>query len=289
LAADKAEGPVQCLTFLGIELDTVAMEARLPAAKLAEIKQLCSEWLGKTHATLKEVQSLNGSLRFACAVVAPGRHQLGRIMDFMRPLMRMDPGRFVRFAIPGGVREDVAWWHDFLESFNGKSVLYDLEWSEAPLIELFTDACDDGFGAVFGDRWFAGAWTPEQRAASIVATDRSMPFFELYALVAAAKVWGPLWTGKKITFRCDCMPVVDAITKGNSPKPQMMNLIRQLASIACDNRFDFRCHHIAGVDNTAADILSRRSDCAQFREVCPSANALPDPLPTLTLLPARRQ
>ncbi len=36
----ELQGPTTCLTFLGIELDTVAMEARLPTIQLLEFQQL---------------------------------------------------------------------------------------------------------------------------------------------------------------------------------------------------------------------------------------------------------
>ena len=42
MAADKLAGPATCLTFLGIELDTVELRARLPAAKLLELKELAA-------------------------------------------------------------------------------------------------------------------------------------------------------------------------------------------------------------------------------------------------------
>ena len=45
--ADKSEGPTTTLVFLGIELDTVAMEMRLPADKLARLLQTLAEWRGK--------------------------------------------------------------------------------------------------------------------------------------------------------------------------------------------------------------------------------------------------
>lgn len=285
MCAPKREGPTQCLTFLGVELDTVAMEARLPAPKLAELKRLCSEWGDKAAATLTEVQSLHGSLRFACAVVRPGRFQLGRIVAFMSGLLAFEPGRFARHKIPESVRDEVKWWHSFLDRFNGVSVLYEAEWAETPSIELFTDACETGFGGVCGNRWFAGTWSSEQRAASMVSTARSMPFFELYALVAAAKIFGPSWHGKKITFRCDCDPVVQGVEKGRSAKPQLMHLLRQLCEIGCANQFDYRVIHIAGVKNVVADCLSRFGDCAQFRALCPNAEEKPEPPPQLDLLP----
>jgi hypothetical protein len=39
----KVEGPATCLEFLGIELDSIAMEARLPASKLMFLVALVSD------------------------------------------------------------------------------------------------------------------------------------------------------------------------------------------------------------------------------------------------------
>jgi len=39
VAMNKLEGPTSCLTFLGFELDTVAMELRLPQTKLEELRR----------------------------------------------------------------------------------------------------------------------------------------------------------------------------------------------------------------------------------------------------------
>ena len=39
LALEKLEGPSQSLTFLGIELDTICMEAQLPEDKMTRISR----------------------------------------------------------------------------------------------------------------------------------------------------------------------------------------------------------------------------------------------------------
>ena len=51
LALEKVEGPSTTISFLGILLDTVRMEIRLPEDKLAQIKDTLSTWLGKKKAT----------------------------------------------------------------------------------------------------------------------------------------------------------------------------------------------------------------------------------------------
>ena len=45
VAPEKVEGLFTCLTFLGIEIDTVAYEVRLPSNKLSRLQQLLNEWL----------------------------------------------------------------------------------------------------------------------------------------------------------------------------------------------------------------------------------------------------
>ena len=53
------------LSFSGIELDSVLLEARLPSDKLDKCRSLISEFLQRKKVTLKEVQSPTGLLNFA--------------------------------------------------------------------------------------------------------------------------------------------------------------------------------------------------------------------------------
>ena len=58
IAPDKLERPTTKLLFLGFELDTVAMEVRLPTQKLEElIKELVRHCQGRKSCTMKELES----------------------------------------------------------------------------------------------------------------------------------------------------------------------------------------------------------------------------------------
>ena len=46
VAVSKLEGPTECLTYLGIEIDTQAMVLRFPASKLDELRLLVTHWNG---------------------------------------------------------------------------------------------------------------------------------------------------------------------------------------------------------------------------------------------------
>ena len=47
LAVDKTEGPTSCLTYLGIEIDTVAGILRLPREKLDRLRADLQRWTGQ--------------------------------------------------------------------------------------------------------------------------------------------------------------------------------------------------------------------------------------------------
>ena len=60
LAEEKKVGPAVCLDFVGIEVGMMAMQLRLRGDKLARLKAMISEWVGKKVASKQELQSLAG-------------------------------------------------------------------------------------------------------------------------------------------------------------------------------------------------------------------------------------
>ena len=73
LAQHKTLGPVFVLEYLGIILDTLRMEARLPPVKLERLVSLLQTFKSRTSCTKQELLSLLGHLYFASRVVVPGR------------------------------------------------------------------------------------------------------------------------------------------------------------------------------------------------------------------------
>ena len=147
IAQDKTEGPTTCLTFLGIEVDTQAMELRLPAHKLARVRQTVSEWLGR-KAARRELESLVGTLQHATKLVRPGRRFVRRLIQVMSSVKGRD--HFVRLG--ADVRSDLMWWQHFLESWNGIGILPNTEMGQ---VDLFTDASSKwGCAGVWDTKWF---------------------------------------------------------------------------------------------------------------------------------------
>lgn len=283
-AAEKTES-AQCLTFLGLELDTVHMEARLPAAKKANFLADLDRWLTSGTMTIDDLQSLGGFLGHVCDVVPAGRFYKRRLISFSMQQKAVGAGPRTPLQISDGVREELRWWREFVPSWVGTSILRDDRWISQPSHELFTDACDIGYGCYWDGAWVANTWTPAQLAVAQRAIRTSMPFLELFALVAAAATWGPSWSQKNILFRTDSAAAASGITHGKTKEPGLCFLLRHLCTLACRYGFDYRAVHIAGADNTIADVLSRSGDCPQFRSLCPRAAASASVVPHIPLPP----
>jgi hypothetical protein len=285
MSATKQIGPVTCLPFLGIELDTVKMEARLSQDRLAELQQLLKVWgEEKRDCSLRELQSLTGKLNLACGVVRRGRAYLRRLIEMQRAF-KTTAGATAssRHRLSHAARSDIRWWREFIVEWNGRGLLYELEWTTSTKIELFTDACKEGYGAAYGNRWLRGLWTKEQLQQAMRQQSLSIPYLELRALVYAAVAWGKHWEGKRIIFRCDCQPVYHALLTMSSKDSDMQALLRHLDMTAARCGFDFKCEHIEGANNTVADLLSRPSlfSMQALRRLLPNANEEQDPTPEL--------
>ena len=81
VAHHKTAGPTQIITFLGIEIGTLNMVARLPMDKLDKYKHELKLAMTHDKLTLRELKLLIGKLQFATAVVRPGRAFLRRLYD----------------------------------------------------------------------------------------------------------------------------------------------------------------------------------------------------------------
>ena len=65
----KMQGPLPTLTFLGIELNTTAMEIRLLLDKLSRVKEDLAHWRGCKACRKCDLLSLIGTLAHASKVI----------------------------------------------------------------------------------------------------------------------------------------------------------------------------------------------------------------------------
>ncbi len=278
ISVDKLEGPSQKMLFLGIEISTCDMTVSIDHVRMQYVQSILTNWMNKSHSTLHELQSLIGTLSFCCKVIRVGRVFLRRLINLSAHWNHRHGNIRVRahasHPLPDSVKKDIQWWSTYMTQFNGTLSIYPIVWCEDKDMFIATDACQYGYGAVFGKHWFYGVWSADEEQQSHRHDRDSMPWKELHCLVRAASTWGKHWKGKNIVFRLDCQPMVFAVSKGGSKDPEIMSLLRTLSYIAATFEFCYKVNHIAGHTNIGPDHLSR-GHVSLFQSLFPDSNPLP--------------
>eukprot|EP00731_Ephydatia_muelleri_P026363 Em0018g463a len=271
IAEKKLQRPTTSLSFLGIELDTVSMELRLPQEKLHHLKDLIQGWKERKSCSKRELQSLIGHLQHACKVVRYGRSFLRRMINLSTVAKK--PHHHTRLS--RSFRADLAWWSVFLEAWNGISVMNSRS-TAAPSVMLTSDASGSwGCGAFCSTgEWFQFQWPPEWSRVNITAK-------ELFPLVVGCAIWGDRWCGKVIRCLCDNAAVVAIVKSGSSKDDMVMHLVRTLFYFSAKHDVCLSIEHIAGSCNRA-DSLSRNS-IPLFNSQVPGAARNPTPIPAEVL------
>lgn len=267
--------PTEVITFLGIELDSVAMKMRLPAERLARVRAVLASWDPKSTATVRELQSLIGHLVSAARVVRPGRIYVGRLLALLR---KAHGTARTRVSLDAAARADVDWWRMFLLRWNGVALIP----PEVPLsdqaAQFWTDASGWGFGGFFRGHYFYGPWAQDELVHNINTR-------ELVGLVFAVCAFGPGMRGLSIMARCDNLVTVQAVNHQRASCPVLLSLLRRLHLVCAHYDITLRTCHVAGVDNTLADALSR-NQLPLFHRLTASS---PVPLRHCVLSPQTRE
>ncbi len=260
--------PSTTQTVFGIELDTVAMEARLPTEKLHRLDQALRSMLRRKRVTLKELQCLLGLLNFACTVVMPGRAFLRRLTDLTCGIAR--PHHHIRLTQES--RRDLHAWSVFIRHFNGQTLMSERRWLSGDSLNLFTDAAGSvGFAAVLGNRWLCGKWPPSWSHFCIT-------ILELYPITLALCTWSALLSHKCIVLHCDNESVVHILNKQTSKDKTVMCLVRQIVVCCLRHNILIGAVHVPGVHNVLADRLSR-FQIMEARRIQPQLRSDPDGIP----------
>lgn len=268
IAGHKTEGPATTLTFLGIELDSQAMEVRLPATKLQRLKEEISRWRHRRSCTKRELLSLVGQLQHACCVVKPGRTFLRRMITLSASVRELH----YNIRLNKEFRSDLEWWACFLPAWNGVGMM-----SGVVPVEVAGAITSDASGS-----WGCGAFSSEGDWFQLRLPESwstvHISAKELLPIVIGAALWGGQWQGKSIKCWCDNAAVVSVLRSGWSKDERLMHLMRCLFFVLAHHNISITGQHIPGVENRAADALSRNNVPLFFSQV-PAAKREPSAIP----------
>ena len=265
LAAEKQAGPSTTIEFLGITIDTIRQELRLPDNKLRRLQSLLEEWKHRKSCTRRELESLIGVLQHACTVVAPGRTFLRQVIALLS--VAKQPHHHIR--LNAAFQSDLTWWRIFATSWNGSSLVVRADGKKA---QVTTDASGTwGCGGWSGTEWFQLAWDDKSMQLHITVK-------ELVPILIAVMTWGQKWRGYIVTVLCDNEAVVTILGSRYCKEPTLMHMLRVLFFAEAHYQFRLVAQHIPGTCNTLADHLSR-NQLNKFHKKFPSANEYASPVP----------
>lgn len=173
------------ITFLGIVVDTVAFQLRLPEEKLQVMRGLVGNWSGRRSCPYKELESLLGHLSHAASVIIDGKLFTRHLFT----LLGAARSRHHYVHLDGAAQADLSWWGCVLHHWNGRSFF---PFVGLPDLHLFTDASGTfGCGGLVTQdaRWFQVEWPPSWAQVNIAVK-------ELVPVVMAAALWGRSWSAQ---------------------------------------------------------------------------------------------
>jgi hypothetical protein len=135
---DKTEGPSQIITFLGIELDSLARTLRCPLSRITELVTLLNSARGCRHMTRRTLESLIGKLSFAAQVLPGARPFMRRMLDTLHACTHR--GRSSVVHLDTNFHLDVEFWLSHLALWNGTQPASVSTWKQFLLHPASTQA-----------------------------------------------------------------------------------------------------------------------------------------------------
>ena len=260
----KKLSPAATVTrFLGIEVDSVEMELRLPKDKLAKLLKILESFIRRRKATKLELEGLGGILAHCCKVIHGGRTFSRRLYDLIASAKR----NHHKVRLNEEFRLDLRWWLKFAGMFNGRAKIIP---PDKPAVSMYSDASLAGFGATHGDDWIAGffgtmswdkgeAWLGHHMAAADDAgcdTD-NINVLEMWPILVGVRRWGSGWRDTSVIFVTDNTQVQAALNTGRSRNKTTMAWLRLIFWESVKYNFDVRSVYISTHVNIICDSLSR--------------------------------
>ncbi len=124
--------------------------------------------------------------------------------------------------------------------------------------------------------WVQGAWPDNWKIINIAV-------LELYPIVLLMQMFGQKLTNSSLLFHCEfvisIMAIVECINRQTSKNQQIMKLLRRLVLILLKFNIRFCSQHIASVENTIADAISRFQETHKLLNgsgLAPSITVIPE-------------
>ena len=254
---DKCSSPSTQQKILGTLFNTVTQRVYLPADKKELYTSNIKTILKKKRVQKRELQSLNGRLRFAARHIWCGE-AFCRALE--QRINNTKDGGYTR--LNKQIKEDLIWWLSALNKLKTgipfKYILYPRTFCK---YKAWTDAfVTEEEAGIGGYNCFGNYFQYYFDVKKLFKNKKpDINWFEMAAVVVALSIWGSKYRLSSVQIWCDNAPVVGQISKRSAPfrREDLMFLIRELCLNSINTEYHFFIEHIKGEKNKTADALSR--------------------------------
>ena len=202
--------------FLGIEFDSILIQARLPPDKLARARNTAKTLLNRATVSHQKLESAVGFLSFTAKIVIPGRAFLRRLFNALRRPAAVH-------HITSNMKADLRWWQSFLDQWDGLKLLRHLD--SRPTWHIWTDASGrHGMEGYIREH----PSQPALEAFSVHLATRhrrkDIQFKEIKTVHQAIQLWLARLRGSKLILYCDNDAYVHGLQKLSIRGPAMAPL-----------------------------------------------------------------
>ena len=251
LVSPKSElVPRRVQDFLGMTVDSHAMELRVPHKKVKNFKDAVRRCLQRNAAgslSLRELAGVLGKITAMTPAVLPARLLSRHLLDCKNRAMAT--GGTIRWEacvhLDQAARVELEEWQHLLDHWNGRSVI-----PPAARHVVTTDASHYGWGAWLRGQDARGFWT---RAESRVSSNRR----ELKTAVLGVQSFASQLEGSVVEIRTDNAVTMAYINHQGGRNPALTALVRPLWEWALATKTTVFATYIPGKLNVRADQLSR--------------------------------
>ena len=242
IAHHKLFPPSRKLVWLGICMDLDNNCLSIPDKKLEEMRSNITDIKGCHHLTVRQMQSLIGTINHIGKAVPPARLFMCRLLESLRG------AQGDHIDVTPSILADINWFDRYLRDFNGRAIIT----TATPSIIIEADACLTGMGAHDGRSFYS------MPVSERMAQKHSISRIEcINCLLAARTLLGEADKGTTVEIRCDNEATIYTYRYGRAKDSVMTACARAMWYLGASLNINFCFVHVPGVNMNVADALSR--------------------------------
>ena len=241
--------PKKSLNYLGFLLDSANMVASLPVEKIDRLKSFGRSILSSHSVKIRDLAKFIGFLASSFDVFPQGRLHFRALEHFKTMALQSSGGNFdACVSIDSNAAQDIQWWISVPQDAFRSHI-------EIPSVHMTirTDASNSGWGALCeNDNSFSQAmWSQEE-------TNLHINELELLAIQRGLSSLCESSHNVHIHVKSDSSTAVTYVKKLGGNVQHLNQVTSEIWRWAFDRNIWLTASHLAGINNSEADLLSRR-------------------------------